>query len=280
MVLGHEGSGVVCSVGPGVTGLAVGDRVALEPGVPCSRCNICRVGRYNLCENVQFHATPPVHGCLARRVNHPAAFCYKLPENVDFDQAALLEPLSVALHAMTRSGARMGDRVYIAGSGAIGLMCVVAAKAVGVSEIVVGDIDPRRLQIAKKAGAHDVVDVRKNIVERRFEVCIDCSGAESAVRTCIKAAKNGGCVVLVGMGKPEINVPLLDAACREVDIRGVFRYVNTYQRALDLVASGLIDPRFIVTHRFPIEKALKAFETTRDSVETKAIKVIIECGNE
>ncbi len=278
MVLGHEGSGVVSSVGDGVIGLAVGDRVALEPGVPCSRCEVCRVGRYNLCPEVRFHATPPIHGCLARRVNHPAAFCYKLPDNVDFDQAALLEPLSVALHTMTRSGARMGDRVYIAGSGPIGLMCVLAARAIGVAEVVVGDVDPRRLTIAKKAGAHSVVDVRNDTVDRRFDVCIDCCGAESAVRTCIKATKNGGCVVLVGMGKPEIKIPLLDAACREVDIRGVFRYANTYQRALDLVASGAIDPRFMVTHRFPISKALKAFETTRDAVKTNSIKVIIECG--
>lgn len=282
MVLGHEGAGVVTAVGPSVTHLRPGDRVALEPGVPCGACESCREGRYNLCADVRFAATPPVDGCLARRVNHAAAFCYKLPDHVSFELAALLEPLAVALHALKRAALRAGDKVFVAGAGPIGLMCVLAAKAAGAARVSIADVDDARLQVASKAGADVVVRVGEGDDELKglHHVCFECSGAESAVAACLRNARAGGVVVLVGMGKPVVSIPVLDAACREVDIRGVFRYCNTYQRALDLVASRRIDPSFMVTHRFPLENAVQAFETARDAKETRAIKVIIECGED
>lgn len=281
MVLGHEGSGVVVATGTTVTTLSVGDRVALEPGVPCGSCGACRDGRYNLCKDVRFFATPPIDGCLVRRVNHPAAFCYKLPDNVSFEHAALLEPLSVALHALKRANLKAGDSIFIAGAGPIGLMVVLAARAAGAARIVISDVDPSRLAVAKTAGAHTIVRVGNetnlSLLQGAHDACFECSGAELAIVACVRNARPGGVVILVGMGVVTAKVPLLDAACREVDIRGVFRYCNTYQRAVDLVACGAIDPTFLVTHRFSLENAVHAFETARDALSTKAIKVIINC---
>lgn len=277
LVLGHEGSGVVSAIGDGVTNLKIGDRVAIEPGVPCGVCDDCRTGRYNLCKDVRFHATPPIDGSLARRINHSAAFCYRLPDHVSFDQAAMLEPLSVGMHAALRSNIQLGSSVFIAGAGPIGLMCLLAAKAAGASYVVISDVDEKRLEVAKNAGASDIYHVGADGAKfyRSFDVSIDCSGVESAVAGCIKYTRQGGAVILVGMGKEEMKLPVLDAACREIDIKGVFRYANTYQKALDLVASGQINVEFMITHRFDMTEAVDAFEAMRDGV---AIKAIINCA--
>lgn len=160
-------------------------------------------------------------------------------------------------------------------------MCVLAARAAGASTIVISDIDQARLDVASKIvdATHNALSDMESL-KRQFHVCIDCSGAEPAVASCIANAKNGGAVVLVGMGAADMKIPILDALIREVDLRGVFRYANTYQRAIDLVAAGKINADFMITHRFDLKDALKAFETTRDANETKSIKVIIDCGNE
>eukprot|EP00183_Erythrolobus_madagascarensis_P002945 CAMPEP_0185849718 /NCGR_PEP_ID=MMETSP1354-20130828/4140_1 /TAXON_ID=708628 /ORGANISM="Erythrolobus madagascarensis, Strain CCMP3276" /LENGTH=298 /DNA_ID=CAMNT_0028550311 /DNA_START=316 /DNA_END=1212 /DNA_ORIENTATION=- len=295
MVLGHESSGVVTVIGSSVTHLSPGDRVAIEPGVPCARCGICKAGRYNLCKSMQFCATPPVGGSLRNFYNHDASFCYKLPDSVSFDEAALLEPLSVALHACSRANLTAGATVLIAGAGPIGLVNLLVAKARGASSVVMTDLSEHRLAVAKQLGADDVVTVSlaetsEQLSERiRYtvqpananelsgvDVAIECSGAESSIQSAIRATKSGGCVVLVGMGKPNCSIPVLEAGFREVDIRGVFRYANTYPTALQLVASGKIDLKPLITHRFSLENAIEAFEVTRD-MRDNAIKVIIDC---
>lgn len=281
MVLGHEGSGVVMELGEGVANLSVGDRVAIEPGVPCGSCRICKGGRYNLCPGVKFAATPPVNGSLAHFIVHPADYCFKLPAHVSFEDAALFEPLSVAIHACRRGKVSLGHTVLITGAGPIGLMSLLATKAAGATSVVMVDIDAKRLESAKAAGAdHTVLLSREKGgsegIGVEADVCIEASGAESAVQVCINHARRGGVVVLVGMGKSMITIPVLPAMFREVDIRGVFRYCNTYRTALDLVASGRINARFLVTHRFPLEKALDAFETAK-SVDSQALKVIVDC---
>lgn len=283
MILGHEGSGVVRLVGENVEGFDEGDRVALEPGVPCSHCPSCKDGRYNLCPCVKFAATPPVDGSLAYFTVHPASYCYKLPPTVSFDEAALFEPLSVGIHACRRGKITLGHKVLITGAGPIGLVCMLVAKASGASTVVIHDIDSDRLQVAKELGADQVhlthmeADPKIVVEDVNADVCIDATGVESAVRTCIYGARRGGVVVLVGMGKPDISVPILEACIREVDLRGVFRYCNTYPTALQLVASGRVNVKRLVTHRFKMHDAEDAFKAAKDR-STKSIKVIIDCA--
>ncbi|XP_064620809.1 sorbitol dehydrogenase-like [Lineus longissimus] len=287
MVLGHESSGTVSVVGEGVTHLKVGDRVAIEPGVSCGRCKFCRTGVYNLCPDILFLATPPVHGSLARYHVHAANYCFKLPENVSMEEGALCEPLSVGIHACRRAGVTLGSAVLICGSGAIGLVNLVTAKAMGASKVCVTDISESRLEAAKKMGADHTILVKsrdakalakevEDVMGEMPDITIECSGAESSIQLAIYATKSGGCAVLVGLGPPEVKLPIVNAACREVDIRGIFRYKNTYPTAINMISSGAVNVKPLVTHHFPLEKSHDAFETAKTGAGN-AIKVVIDC---
>lgn len=282
MILGHEASGVVRLVGENVSNLEEGDRVAIEPGVPCSGCTYCKSGRYNLCPHIKFAATPPVDGSLAHFIVHPARFLYKLPPMISFDEAALFEPLSVGIHACRRGHVRLSSTVLVTGAGPIGLMCMIVAKASGASQVSIMDIDSDRLQVAKELGADRVIlshvegDPKVCVEGIEADVCIEATGVESAIKACVHGAKRGGVVVLVGMGRSEISLPMLEIGIREIELRGIFRYCNTYPAALDLVNSGKVNLKRLVTHRFKIFDAFEAFEAARNRA-SKAIKVIIDC---
>jgi len=288
MVLGHETSGVVAELGPDVHHLKIGDRVAIEPGVPCRSCNYCKGGQYNLCPDITFCATPPYDGTLTRYYVHAADFCFKLPDNVSFEEGALLEPLSVAVHACRRANITVTETVLICGAGPIGLVNLLTAKASGAATVCVTDVDEYRLKMAKSLGADLTLQVSKKdpkvLAEevaalfggRRPDKTIECSGAEPSIQLAIYATKSGGTIVLVGLGPAEVRLPIVNAAVREVDIRGVFRYANCYQVALSMVARGLVDVKPLVTHRFKLEESLKAFETAKTGADN-AIKVMIKC---
>lgn len=288
MVLGHESAGQVVAVGEKVTHLKAGDRVTMEPGVPCRSCNSCKIGRYNLCPDVVFMATPPYDGSLSNYYLHPADFCYKLPDHVSYDEGAMCEPLSVGVHAVSRAKVSVGQTVLITGAGPIGLMCLMAAKAAGAGTTIISDIKQERLDVAKKLGATHTIDTTKvsdviahiqSLVGTQIiDTSIECSGATVAIHTAIKATRNGGVVVLVGMGAPEISLPLVDAAVREVDIIGVFRYANTYPKTLALIASGAVDVKPLITHHFDYKQSIDAFNVARlgqDKENKMAIKVVI-----
>jgi L-iditol 2-dehydrogenase len=287
MVLGHESSGKVLKVGPNVKNLKEGDRVTIEPGVPCRRCDFCKTGRYNLCPDIVFLATPPVHGSLARYHTHAADFCFKLPDHVTYEEGAFCEPLSVGVHACRRAGVTIGTTIFITGAGPIGLVSMLAAKAMGAETIIMTDISQARLDFAKKVGATHVVLADKDpqktaqIVTETLgcmpNISIECSGAESSIQATFYATISGGVVVLVGLGRPLASLPIVNAAVREIDIRGVFRYANCYPAALSLIASGRIDVKPLITHRYNITESVQAFEMAESG---EAIKVMIQCGKE
>ncbi|KAF2893448.1 hypothetical protein ILUMI_12733 [Ignelater luminosus] len=287
MVIGHEASGTVLELGRNVKHLKEGDHVAIEPGSGCRRCKYCKTGRYNLCPDMRFCATPPIDGNLARYYVHDADFCFKLPSHVSVEEGALLEPLSCGVRACKRGGVTIGSTVLILGAGPIGLTSLLAAKAFGASRIVIADFNESRLELAERFGANCTIQVcpddeENDVIEHVYEafdnkqpsVSIECSGAEMGIRIAILVTKTGGKAVLLGMGKTEINLPLGSALFREVDIKGVFRYVNDYPTSLDMVATGKVDVLPLITHQFPLEETLEAFETARTGAGN-AIKVLI-----
>ncbi|XP_022913174.1 sorbitol dehydrogenase [Onthophagus taurus] len=291
MIIGHEASGTVAKIGKNVKHLKPGDRVAIEPGVPCRICSFCKEGRYNLCPDVIFCATPPVHGNLGRYYVHAADFCFKLPDNVSLDEGALLEPLSVGVHGCKRAGITVGSIVLVLGAGPIGLVTMMCAKAFGASKVLITDVFDHRLKLAKELGADYTLqinvdastdDLAKKVIETlgsEPNVSMDCCGAQQMVQLAMKATKSGGVAVLIGMGQNEVTLPLTSALIREVDIKGIFRYANDYQTALDLVASGKVNVKPLVTHHFKIEETVDAFETAVKSLGNP-VKIMIHANPE
>ncbi|XP_047324759.1 sorbitol dehydrogenase [Impatiens glandulifera] len=287
MVIGHECAGIIQQVGTEVKSLVPGDRVALEPGISCWRCNHCKGGRYNLCPDMKFFATPPVHGSLANQVVHPEDLCFKLPDNVSLEEGAMCEPLSVGVHACRRANVGPETNVLIFGAGPIGLVTMLAARAFGAPRILVVDVDDYRLSVAKSLAANETVKVSTNLqdiddeVEQikkamgaEVDVTFDCAGFSKTVSTALRATSAGGKVCLVGMGHNEMTVPLTPAAAREVDVVGVFRYKNTWPQCLEFLSSGKIDVKPLITHRygFSQKEVEEAFEMSAQG--SRAIKVM------
>ncbi|XP_037068335.1 sorbitol dehydrogenase-like [Pollicipes pollicipes] len=266
MVLGHEAAGTVVRVGHQVHHLQPGDRVAIEPGVPCRSCLLCKTGRYNVCPEVEFCATPPVDGTLTRLYRHPADFCFKLPDHVTMEEGAMLEPLTVAVYSCQRAGVSLGSRVLVCGAGPIGVVSLLTARALGAASACVTDISKSRLEFAAGQGANGTVLIddasEAEIADRvvaalggRPSAIIECCGAASSIRMAIEAA-----------------APRARSRPKELDICGIFRYANCYQAALDLVASGRVRLDPLVTHRFSLEQSEQAFQT---ALEGRGIKVMI-----
>uniref|UniRef100_A0A6G1SDV4 Sorbitol dehydrogenase n=1 Tax=Aceria tosichella TaxID=561515 RepID=A0A6G1SDV4_9ACAR len=300
MVLGHETSAIVMEVGDDVKGLVPGDKVAVEVGLPCSICSLCKTGKYNLCTQMAFAATPPYDGTLTRYFNHPADFCFKLPERVSLEEGALLEPLAVAVHACQRAPINLNDIVLVCGAGAVGLLSMLSAKAFGASHVIITDISPNRLQFARQLGAsatylcergtsleqmsnelRDIVSKLKPAVTAQdgpdsvgVNVALECSGAESSLNLAMQTVAVGGTIVCVGCQPDKVTVSLNQAITQEIDIKGVFRYRNCYPLALSLVESGRINLRPLVTHRFRLEDAIQAFETCSRG---EGVKIMIQC---
>ncbi|KAI9493956.1 chaperonin 10-like protein [Zychaea mexicana] len=292
MILGHESAGIVADVGPGVKHLKVGDRVALEPGVACRLCDQCKSGRYNLCPEMSFAATPPIDGTLCNYYKHAADFCFKLPDHVSLEEGALIEPLSVGIHSARRANIKSGDRVIVFGAGPVGLLCAAAAKAAGAGHVTIADLVPSRLEFAKtyytdsqvllqrpNAGEPNMEYSRRMTqeilkTEELADAVIDCTGAETCVQMSVLLSKNGGSVVLVGMGGSVQALPISEISSREVDIKGIFRYCNTYATAVKMLASGIIDVKPLITHSYPLSDSVEAFKHVKEGRDG-AIKVQI-----
>jgi D-xylulose reductase len=290
MVLGHESAGVVCRVGSAVNTHKVGDRVAMEPGATCRKCDACTSGRYNLCPDIVFAATPPYDGTLGRYYQIPAELAYPLPNHVTLEDGAMMEPLSVAVHSVSNLGNfRANQSIAIFGCGPIGLVCMAVAKALGASRIIAVDIVPGRLDFAKKYAATDAyfpaapepgeskldcskrnaVAMKKQLsIEDRgptsIDLVVDASGAEASIQTALHIIKCGGTFVQVGLGTPEVTINLSLLVTKELLYKGSFRYgPGDYPLAIALVSQGKIDLKPLVTHRFTFEEATAAFKATR-----------------
>ncbi|KAL1638822.1 hypothetical protein SLS58_008527 [Diplodia intermedia] len=297
MVLGHESSGVVAAVGSAVTHLAAGDRVAVEPGVPCRRCEHCRAGDYNYCADTVFAATPPHDGTLQKYYSVAADYCYKVPDHVDLEEAALVEPVAVAVQVCKVAGALANKKVLVFGCGPIGVLCQAVAGAYGASAVYGVDIAQARLDFARefagsetvlnptvdKEGAEPVekAEMAAAVLKEKLglglgaDVVLECTGAEPCIQTGVFAAKSGGTYVQAGMGKENVTFPITTACIRGLQIKGSIRYTaGCYPAAVDLVASGKVPVKKLVTNRFKFEEAEKAFELVKAAKEG-VFKVVI-----
>ncbi|MGG1311470.1 NAD(P)-dependent alcohol dehydrogenase [Cohnella laeviribosi] len=284
LILGHECSGIVAAVGSEATRFKPGDRVAIEPGVTCGKCDACKAGRYNLCPHVQFLATPPVDGAFVQYIAMREDFLFPIPDSLSFEEAAMNEPFSVGIHAAKRAGLQPGSTVAIMGMGPVGLMAVVAAKAFGAANIIVTDLEPIRLEAALRLGAAHAINIREEdpleAIKRLtggvgVDYAFETAGNPKALQTALLSLRRGGKLTIVGLPQQdgiELNVPFI--ADNEVDIYGVFRYANTYPQGIAFLSSGIADVPSLITDRYPLEQAGEALERARTN-KSGSLKVMV-----
>ncbi len=296
-VLGHEASGVVLAVGSAVTHLRPGDRVAVEPQIPCHTCFLCASGKYNLCERVTFSGV--CHGGTIRRfLTHEARYCHKMPETMTFAQGALLEPLSVILHAVRqcKGSISIGKPALICGAGPIGLIALAAAKASGAWPLVITDVEKSRLQFAQKFvpgvqvyavepgkaplecseeirrlfGCGGGRDVERGVPDANEynapATVLECTGMESSIITAAYSCRRSGMVMVVGVGRSFINnLPFMHLSLAETEFRFINRYSDTWPAGINALANGqVLNLDALVTHTFPLERAVEAMELCAD----------------
>ncbi len=284
MILGHEAAGQVAALGPGTTGLEVGARVVVEPGIPCGTCWFCRNGRYTKCPTVRFMATPPDDGCLVEYVSWPVDFLFEMPDNISFQEGALVEPFAVALYATRRSGLYPAASVAILGAGPIGLSVLEAVKAMGAGDVIVVDVMPNRLTLAKEMGATHVLDAGLVDVVEQVKSLTGGEGAHFVFETAgtaptfqqtVNIARDGGFVVLLGLAQEdEIPMPMVESVVREINFVSSFRYNNIFEEAITLIGHDRVNLKPLITHEFPFDQALEAFDVAENAEET-AVKVMI-----
>ncbi|KAL4886123.1 hypothetical protein BJY04DRAFT_229287 [Aspergillus karnatakaensis] len=297
IVLGHESSGIVTEVGSAVKNLKVGQKVAIEPGVPCRHCDYCRSGSYNLCPDTVFAATPPHDGTLSKYYTTQADYCYPLPYHMDLEEGAMVEPVAVAVQITKVGNVRANQTVVVFGCGPIGLLCQAVSKAYAAKKVIGIDISQSRLDFASAFGADGVFLPPKKpegveeevwseklaaLIKEKFnlgegpDVVLEATGAQSCIQTGIHLTKKGGTYVQAGMGKENVVFPITTACIRDLTIRGSIRYsTGCYPVAVDLIASGKIDVKRLITDRFVFEKAEDAFELVKQGKES-VIKVVIQ----
>ncbi|WP_135822166.1 NAD(P)-dependent alcohol dehydrogenase [Halostella litorea] len=281
LVLGHESAGTVVETGAAVDGLAVGDAVTVEPGVPCGECEHCRRGAYNLCPDVSFMATPGTDGAFREYVAWPAEYVYALPDAVSTREGALCEPLSVGIHAVRRGEVGVGDAVLVMGAGPIGLLAADAARAAGATDVAVVDAVESKLDRAVERGADLAVDSRETepaaAVREAFgagaDVAIEATGAPPAIEATLDVPRAGGTAVLVGLA-PDAEVPVdtFELVRGQHDVRGSYRFANTYPTAVSLLERGAVDAAGLVDFEAPLDRIGEAFDR---AAEPDAVKGVI-----
>lgn len=284
MILGHEASGTVVEAGAEVTSLRVGDRVCMEPGVPDPNSCATRMGMYNVDPSVRFWATPPVHGVLRPTVLHPEAFTFRLPDNVSFGEAAMIEPLAVGIHAATKARIRPGDAALVMGAGPIGLLTALSALAGGCARVYVSDLDDAKLAIAASLGPITPINVTRESPAATIlrdtdgwgvELVFEATGSPRAAATVLEPLCPGGCVVMIGGQSDPIAYDSGAAMIREARVENIFRYAHVFPRCVAMISSGAIDVKPLITRTFAFEESVAAFEAAA-SAPPGDVKVQIE----
>jgi D-xylulose reductase len=287
MVLGHEAAGIVIEVGSEVHHLKAGDRVCMEPGIPDPNSKASKLGIYNVDPAVQFWATPPVHGCLTPEVVHPAAYTYKLPDNVSFAEGAMVEPFAIGMQSALRARIKPGDIAVVIGSGTIGMMVALAALAGGCARVIISDLAQAKLDIIGKYPAVETVNVATHDLVAEVaartggwgaDVVFECSGSAKAIIDLPRIVAPGGTIVLVGMPVDPVPVDIVGLQAREARIETVFRYANVYDRAINLIASGKVNLKPLITATLPFDDSIKAFDRAVEQRPTD-VKIQIRLGD-
>jgi D-xylulose reductase len=284
LVLGHEASGVIIEVGREVTHLKKGDRVCMEPGVPNPNSRETRLGMYNLDPHVRFWATPPIHGVLRSTVIHPAAFTFKLPDNLSFGEGAMVEPLAVGVHAVNKAQINPGDVAVVSGAGPIGILTALAALAGGCSKVVISDVVTEKLELAASLGPITPVNIKHESLTEVVltitngvgaDVLFEASGNPRAFEGVFNPVRPGGRVVLIGMPGKAVLLSIEAAMIKEISIATIFRYAHVYPRALQLMESSKIDVNPLITDRYRFAQCKEAFEYATHMKPT-SVKIQIE----
>lgn len=269
MILGHEASGTVIEIGGAVTTLRPGDRVCMEPGIPDPNSRATRLGIYNLDPAVRFWATPPVHGCLRPTVVHPEAFTFKVPDNVSFAEAAMVEPLAVGMHAANKAQIKPGDVAVVMGAGPIGMVTALAALAGGASRVILSDVQQPKLDLAGTLGPITPINVAKASLHEAIaqatsgwgaDIVFECSGNAKAAAGVFDVLCPAGRAVMVGMPGEPIAYDVVAAQIKEARVEHVFRYAHVYPRALALMGAGKIDVKPLITDTFDFSDSIEAFD--------------------
>ncbi|MCB6203779.1 NAD(P)-dependent alcohol dehydrogenase [Extibacter muris] len=287
LALGHEPGGVVTGIGEGVEGFEIGDKVSIEPAVPCGQCEDCRKGNYNLCTNIKMLAIPGERdGVNAEYCTHDASMCYKLPENMTTLEGAMIEPLAVGMHATELSDARIGETAIVLGSGCIGLCTVMSLKARGVSEIYVADVMDKRLEKAMEVGATRVFNSTRESIEEfartlpggGADQVYECAGNRVTTLQSCRLIKRAGKVTLVGVSpEPVLELDIATLNAMEGVVYSVYRYRNLWPKAIAAVSSGAIPVKDIVSHEFDFKDCIEAIEYSlnhKDEVIKSVVKFV------
>ena len=286
MILGHEASGIVTEVGSNVTHLRVGDRVCMEPGIPDLHSRETLSGNYNIDPAVRFWATPPIHGCCRENVVHPAMFTFRIPDNMSYDEGAMIEPLSIGMEAAKRARIQPGDTALVNGAGTIGIMTAISALAGGCSTVYIADIKQKKLDIAATYDGIVAIntkgkDVVKEIMDRTegmgVQHVFECSGFEGMFPHIFEAAAPGANVVLIGIPGNPVPIDINFLQQRGITIKTIFRYVNEYPASIAQVGSGKIDVKRLISKVYPFEKSVEAYEYAAAGHED-VVKVMIRLG--
>ncbi len=269
LILGHECAGEIVEIGNEVKNLRTGQRVVIEPGFTCGKCEYCRTGRYNLCREVKFYATPPFDGAFAEYVSAPEQNVFVMPDGMSFEEGAMIEPLAVGMMAAKMGEVTVQDTVAVLGAGPIGQMVLQAVRTFGVYETYVTDVVDYRLEYAKKYGAKEVINVSNEDIMEKFmkytgnkgvDVVIEASGAPQSIQQSIDIVKPGGRIVLVGYPPKDVQMPLSKVIAKELRIQGIHRYANVYPTAMKAVSTGKAVVKPFVTNVFPLGRIKEAFE--------------------
>ncbi len=282
---GHEACGVVVREAA-TGGPRQGTRVAVEPGVPCRRCALCKSGRYNLCRDVVFMSAPPVNGTFAEYAAVAADFAHPVPDSVDEESAAFVEPLSVGVQACARAGLQAAATVAVIGAGPIGLVTTLVARAFGAARTILVDTLPSRLALGSRLGAVAInardTDPQARVAELTgglgADYVFDASGSSAACASAPGLAARGGSVTIIGWPeKSTFPYPVETIIEKELDVHGVNRYCNAFPRAIALLASGAIDVHPLVSHRYSLDRVVEAFAFAADH-PAETMKVMIQAG--